>query len=197
MPGYHISKSPFAFLDQRFDGTNVGNYTAALTAIAGGLLAAANARFPGNPPKVQHFHDHWLGGPGPWMQEEPEETLKEGLTAAIKTALGVSPTQPLPTPPPTTAKPMEFFWICAREHSFHVYFFNGPRQVSVFIFTPPPVDPIPVATMTGWNGENLFVVKKEDWESNPPGSNYPGPVTTLPPGSTTSDIIFREIFGGP
>src|SRR5262249_39942048 len=107
MPGYHINKGPFAFLDDTFDGTNPGTYTAALAAIAGGLLGAATTRLgPGT--QLTCFQNQWLGNPG-WNQFKPEATLQQGLTAAINAALAPDPAHP---------KPMEFFWICAREHTF-------------------------------------------------------------------------------
>src|SRR5262245_7543229 len=99
MPGYHITKGPFAFLDQMFDGTNPGNYTAALAAIAapGGLLGAATARI-GPGAQLTCFQDDWLNNPS-WNQLKPQETLREGLTAAINAA-NANPANP---------KPMEFF----------------------------------------------------------------------------------------
>ena len=184
MPGYHISKAPFAFLDQQFDGTNPANYTAALDTMKDSLVNVARNKFPGNPGKVKHFEDHWLGR-GPWTQLLVEETLRAGLTEAIKTA-AADPAHP---------KPMEFFWICAREKAFHIYYTDGPRQVTVFIFTPPPVDPIPDDLSGLTQAQNLYVVKKKDWELKPPGSNYPGTPTTLVPGSP--DIIKVQIYDDP
>lgn len=192
MPGYHVSKGPFAFLDQRFDGTNPANYQAALAALGGSLQAAAAARFGAGDQKTQHFQNDWLGGANRWNALKPEETLRAGLTQAITKALQTNP-----------PKPMEFFWICALDRDFHVYFSDGPRQVNVFIFTPPPLDPggnpnsaafTNPATLT--TPENLFVVKKRDWEDNPPGSTYPGPITTLVPNTPPppASIIMREIF---
>ena len=186
MPGYHITKGPFGFLDRRFDGMNPANYTAALNSLTGTLLAAAQNRFPNDVPKVQHFQNDWLGN-GAWNQLKPEETLREGLKAAINAALSPNPANP---------KPMEFFWVCARERAFHVYYSTGPHQINVFIFTPPPVDPLPLVAGVLVHPENLFVVKKEDWEDNPPGSGYPGGFTTLVAGSPGSPaIITRQIFG--
>ena len=178
MPGYHINKGPFAFLDDTFDGTNPGNYTAALAAIAGGLLGAATTRLgPGT--QLTCFQNQWLGNPG-WNQFKPEATLQQGLTAAINAALAPDPAHP---------KPMEFFWICAREPTFELYFSDGPHQVNVFIFTPPPVDPMPQTFGTLTTGEGIFVVKAPTWENTPPGSNYPSPITPLPAG-----VIEREVW---
>lgn len=198
MPGYHISKGPFDFLDGRFNGANPQNYIDALNRLAGPLLAAAQARFPGDP-KVSHFQDDWLTS-GNWAPLKPEQTLQAGLSAAIKAAIGVAPTAPIPVAAPATARPMEFFWICAREQEFHVYYFDGPRQVTVFIFTPPPIQPGggPNAVTPASLGtpEHLFVVKKRDWESTPPGQTYPGPITTMvaAPGPGQPEIILREVY---
>lgn len=185
MPGYHITKGPFAYLDQMFDGTNPGNYAAALATIGspGGLLGAAGARV--GPAEFACFRDDWLGNPA-WNQRKPNETLREGLIAAINAAMQPNPANP---------KPMEFFWVCAREHTFQVYFCDRPRQVTVFIFTDPPKDPIPQQFGGLTTGEGIFVVKAPSWENNPvPGGGppYPSPITQLPAANPV--VIMREVW---
>jgi hypothetical protein len=194
MPGYNVSKGPFAFLDAMFDGTNPQAYKDAKTMLAGSLKAAADARFtPGNT-RVKHFDDHWLSNGNHWKHLQPEETLKAGLTSAIVKAQGIDPDHP---------KPMEFFWVCANENEFNVYFCDGPRQVTVIILTPPPLDTgghasgatVSLTRLT--EPEPIWVVKARDtWETATPGNGYPGPITTLktvpPPNPAT--IIRRQIY---
>jgi hypothetical protein len=193
MPGYNVSKGPFAFLDGMFDGTNPSAYSDAKTMLAGPLKAAAEARFSAGNSVVTHFDDHWLTNGNHWQHLQPEETLKAGLTAAITKAQGGDPTHP---------KPMEFFWVCARDNEFHVYYCDGPRQVTVIILTPPPLDngghpsgdTVKLNKLT--NPEPLWVVKAQDnWETTPPGNGYPGPMTTLANvGPPPTAIIQRRIY---
>jgi hypothetical protein len=187
-----VSKGPFAYLDVMFDGTNPAAYTEALTRLEGSLKAAAEARFGTSHPRVTHFQNDWLTS-NHWNNLFPEETLKAGLKRAITTARGDDPLHP---------KPMEFFWVCAREHDFHVYYCEGLRQVTVIIFTPPPLvaeDGAPSGATVGANTlttkEPIWVVKKkENYEATATG--YPGLISTLatiagPPAAT---IIERQIY---
>jgi hypothetical protein len=174
-----------------FDGTNPSAYAAAKVKVAGSLKDAADARFGAGDPKVVHFQNDWLGGAYHWGNLKPEETLKAGLTQAITKAQGGDPTHP---------KPMEFIWVCARDKAFHVYYCDGPRQVTVIIFTPPPLDAQEnptggaVETTSLTNQEPIWVVKKQ--ENYDTSGGYPGPVTQLtvvgPPQPAT--IIERQIF---
>jgi hypothetical protein len=193
MPGYNVSKGPFAFLDDMFDGTNPQAYKNAKVMLAGSLKTAAEARFSPNNARVKHFDDHWLSDGNHWKHLRPEETLKAGLSNAITKAQGISPDHP---------KPMEFFWVCARDNEFHVYYCDGPRQVTVIILTPPPLDngghpsgdTVKLNKLT--NPEPLWVVKAQDnWETTPPGNGYPGPMTTLANvGPPPTAIIQRRIY---
>ena len=202
MPGYNVSKGPFSNLDEWFDGTNPAVYTSALAMLAGSLEAAAVARFGAASKLVTHFKTHWLSddnNSNHWKKLQPEATLKAGLTAAIKKAQGNDPSRP---------KPMEFFWVCANEGEFNVYFSDGPHQVTVIVFTPPPLeangnpkdDFEDVANLD--HAEQLWVVKPEDkYETQGSGVYYPGPITQLvpvppavvPPGDPAR-IIERQIF---
>jgi hypothetical protein len=196
MPIYNISKGPFADLDARFDGTIKQNYHDALDTLnTTDLLTATQQRYGATNKKTQHFEDDWLGSANNpakynWSNLRIDDTLKWGLIQAIETALQTDP-----------PKPMEFFWVCANDHSFHIYFHDGPHQVTVMIFTPPPLvgvngnpnangfrDPADLTTP-----ENLFVVKK--YEVSDAGT-YPSPITILYPPDPASppEIIMREIF---
>jgi hypothetical protein len=73
--------------------------------LAGSLEVAAEARFGAGNTLVQHFENHWLNNGNHWQHLQPEETLKEGLSSAIKKAQGIDPAHP---------KAMEFFWVCYR-----------------------------------------------------------------------------------
>ena len=194
MPGYNVSKGPFAFLDGMFDGRNPQAYKDAKTMLAGSLKAAADARFSPTNARVKHFDDHWLNNGNHWKHLQPEETLKAGLTGAITKAQGIDPDHP---------KPIEFFWVCSRDNEFHVYYCEGAHQVTVIIFTPPPLDnagnpsgdTVSLSKLT--EPEPIWVVKARDtWETAAPGSGYPGPITTLatvpPPNPAT--IIQRQIY---
>jgi hypothetical protein len=197
MPIYHISKGPFADLDARFDGTIKKNYEDALEKLkTTALVTAAEQRYGVNNKRTKHFKNDWLAGNKyHWKKLEVADTLKYGLIQAIEKALKTEP-----------PKRMEFFWVCADEKAFHVYFYDGPHQVTVMIFTPPPYDddddqrkkvsgfttPDELTTP-----EHLFVVKKRDSEKDQPADGeYPSPVNVLHKGAnpTDNDIIMREIY---
>jgi hypothetical protein len=196
MPGYHVSKGPFSNLDRMFNGTDPAVYTNALLMLAGSLEVAAAARFGATSNLVTHFKTHWLSddnNSNHWKKLQPEATLKAGLTAAIKKAQGTDPDHP---------KPMEFFWVCADEGEFNVYYSAGDHQVTVIVFTPPPLDATgkpkddfeDVANLD--HPEQLWVVKPEDkYETTSPGVNYPGPITPLVPVPQADPrIIERQIW---
>lgn len=197
MPGYNVSKGPFAILDGTFDGTNPAAYTNALAMLTGSLAAAATARFGAGNVLVTHFQTHWLNNDNNsnhWKHLQPDDTLKAGLSAAIAKARSVDPAHP---------KPMEFFWVCADEDEFNVFYSDGPHQVTVIILTPPPLDDhgkrkdafVKVAELS--HPENLWVVKPEDtYETTVPGNGYPGLVTelTAAPPAAPARIIERQIY---
>jgi len=201
MPGYHVSKGPFGFLDGMFNGTDPTAYTAALSMLTGaaGLQAAAVARFGATDARVQHFTNDWLGSGASsnhWGQLKPEDTLKQGLIRAITKANAT-------TPP----KPMEFFWVCAQDRDFHVYYCDGTQHVTVIIFTPPPLDDqgkarftVNLSALSAPTDPPLFVVKKQDCESTSPPDGYPSAINPLGPAAPPPpnvQIIEREIMREP
>jgi hypothetical protein len=135
MPIYFVGKgSQFLMLDQQFNnppGTSSSPYGDALNRIDRPLsdLAADHADpssgvQPGlTDGDANHFASHWLGS---WWPHKPvEQVLRVGYREAIKRAT-------------TTNKPIESIWVCADEDEFQVYICEGPRQVTVIVFTPPP-----------------------------------------------------------
>jgi hypothetical protein len=195
MPGYHVSKGPFKYLDQMFDGTNPQAYIDAKTRLAGSLLTAAEQRLGAGTAVVNHFNADWLGNSAGWGHLKPGNALAAGLTAAIKAAQG--PQGDAEQHP----KPMEFLWVCANEREFHVYYSVTPRQVTVIVFTPLPEHGPGHAHHTTaplTKPEDIWVVKLEDnFETGPGGANYPGPITPLgttsaPPGRIIQRQIFRD-----
>jgi hypothetical protein len=201
MPGYHVSKGPFGYLDGMFDGTaaSAPAYTAALNTLTNDTLQnAAVARFGAGDARVQHFTTDWLGsGPGSnhWDQLKPADTLREGLIRAITKANATNP-----------PKPMAFFWVCALDRDFHIYYCDGPHHVTVIIFTPPPLDDhgnphftVNLSALSAPTVPPLFVVKKQDWESTSPPDGYPSAFTTLAPSTTSPivNIIERQIMREP
>ncbi len=203
MPGYHVSKGPFRFLDGLFGdpSTPVGyaNFTNALNALtlAGGsaeatMKAAAQARTiidPASLPQAatDHFGADWLGLGHGWKKYSPADVLRHGITEAITEAL---------RPP---VKPMEFFWVCAKDKEFQVYYSRGPNQVTVMILTPlpdPPGGGSPHAAAPLTTPENIWVVKKEEAFD----AAYPSPVGLTHLGPTTdgvlpaAQVIKRQIY---
>lgn len=226
MPGYHVNKGPFAYLDDKFDGVNVQAYNDALAVLQGvagqdardRLLAATKARFPSanpgdaNDKMREHFDTDWLGGTATWRSLRPAETLKAGLIAAIKAAL--EPTQQNPPGPPM---PIEFFWVCAQEQAFQVYYSVGPvravgggtvQSMTVIVFTPIPEHGPAAKPDDGqklrlnetdlMEPEPIWVIKlKGQYESSPQGANYPGAITSLDSGTNPPwDVITRQIYYG-
>jgi hypothetical protein len=170
MPTYHVTKgSQFGFLDQQFGGANFMNeYASALGRLQGpgsvGLDAAAAAHAPNqlSQSDVTHFTNHWLGNW--WQALAVPDTLRAGFTQAITHAQNVQ-------------KPIEVLWICAQDRAFHVYYCEGPRQVTVLVFTPPP-DTGPAADPLG-SPEQIWVVKlRDNFDNQYPnkGPNIPAPV---------------------
>lgn len=195
MPGYHVSKGPFGFLDGMFDGSDATKYADAIAKLQGSLQTAAEDRWTPGDPRVQHFKTDWLGTGNNWGQLKPEDTLRQGLIRAITKAKAT-------TPP----KPMEFFWVCALDHDFHIYYCDGPHHVTVIVFTPPPLDvggnphiTVDPSALTAPTDPPLFVVKKKDWENTGPGQQYPSAVTTLVPQTSppVAEIIERQIMREP
>jgi hypothetical protein len=159
MPGYFVGKGyQFAMLDRQFGGTE-DEYMAAYDAALGrideplGDLAAQHAdRVSGLRAELKdgdasHFRKHWLGDW--WSGKRVEEVLRAGYREAIQRAQ-------------QARKPIESLWICANEDRFQVYICEGPRQITVLVFTPPPKENEhePVETLT--EDEPILVVKEHD-----------------------------------
>jgi hypothetical protein len=159
MPGYFVGKGyQFLMLDRQFGGTE-DEYMAAYDAALGrideplGDLAAQHAdRGSGLRAELKdgdagHFRQHWLGDW--WPGKRVEEVLRAGYREAIQRAQ-------------QARKPIESLWICAKEDRFQVYICEGPRQITVLVFTPPPKENEhePVETLT--EDEPIFVVKEHD-----------------------------------
>jgi hypothetical protein len=221
MPGYFVSKGPFAYLDDRFDGTTPTNYSQALAAIGSGLLQAAQARFPGaanpsNAALVDHFDKDWLALPPSLKKLCPNDVLTAALTEVIEKAYAPYDVAHNANDPDALSKlkRIEFFWVCADEDSFHVYHSEGPHQVTVIVFTPPPEqlhgnpptlkrDRIAESSLALDEPENLWVMKVEDeYEGWKPGKAprdpdpYPGGFQSLGPTTCDPDrgVIKRQLY---
>jgi hypothetical protein len=159
MPGYFVGKGyQFAMLDRQFGGTEdeyMAAYDAALDRIdepLGDLAAQHADRGSGLRAELKdgdtgHFRKHWLGDW--WRGKRVEEVLRAGYREAIQRAQ-------------QARKPIESLWICANEDRFQVYICEGPRQITVLVFTPPPKENEhePVETLT--EDEPILVVKEHD-----------------------------------
>lgn len=92
---------------------------------------------------------------------------------------------------------MEVLWVCARDADFRVHYCEGPRQVTVVVFTPPPAhhttDPLD-------KPERIWVVKLGDqFDTQYPnkGPNIPAPVTVATVASGPMQgrpIIKQQLF---
>lgn len=159
MPGYFVGKGyQFLMLDQQFGGSEaeyMAAYDAALSRIdqpLGDLAENHTKRDSGvradlKDGDANHFRKHWLGDW--WRGKRVEEVLRAGYRDAIQRAKDAR-------------KPIESLWICANENRFQVYICEGPRQITVLVFTPPPKEGEhePVNTLT--EDEPIVVVKEQD-----------------------------------
>jgi hypothetical protein len=159
MPGYFVGKGyQFGMLDREFGGSEqdfMAAYDAALGRIdqpLGDLAAEHADRRSGLRAELKkgdegHFRKHWLGDW--WRGKRVEEVLRAGYREAIRRAQEAK-------------KPIESLWICANEDRFQVYICEGPRQITVLVFTPPPKEGEhePVDTLT--EDEPIWVVKEHD-----------------------------------
>lgn len=107
-----------------------------------------------------HFVQDWLGSPGWWPANAVPDTLRAGFVQAITHAR-------------TAQKPMEVLWVCTHDPDFHVYFCEGPRQVTVLIFSPPPRQHTNLLLN---HRESIWVVKLRDQFDN----QYPNLGTAIP-----------------
>jgi hypothetical protein len=195
MPTYHVNKgSQFGFLDTTLGGANFRTeLDAALTRLQGAdpaavLNTAAHARVA--PSRLtqndfNHFVQDWLGG-GWWPQNAVPDTLRAGFTKAIERAKA-------------SQLPIEVLWVCARDPDFHVYYCEGPRQVTVLVFSPPPRGHTDLPLD---HSENIWVVKLRDPNGSDDrypnlGTGIPAPqvVATVQSGPMAGrDIIQQQLF---
>jgi hypothetical protein len=194
MPTYHINKgSQFGYLDATLGSNNFqGAYSAALTKLQGAnpaavLNTAANARVAPNQltqNDFNHFVGDWLGGNNWWPQTAVPDTLRAGFVQAITRAQNAN-------------KPIEVLWVCAVDRDFHVYYCDGPRQVTVLVFTPHPGQHTNLPLN---RPENIWVVKLRDpFDARYPslGTGIPAPqvVATVQSGPQQGqDIIQQQLF---
>lgn len=192
MPIYRAGKgSQFGMLDRQFGGDKssyMRAYDAALQRIDQSLTnLASRHEGPGelSHKDVEHFTQHWLQDKDDWWPEglHVEDVLRAGYAEAIRRAR-------------TLELPIESLWICADEKvdkdvppAFHVYIVEGPRQVTVIVYTPKPKEHVPASDLT--EGEPIWVVKARD-------KYDPGEPRVVRKGADkTPDIIARQIRYAP
>lgn len=105
---------------------------------------------------IRHFDKDWLGGW--WTDQHVAKVLRNGIRKAVEVALYQNPddANSEERDPPL---PIEAFWVCADEQVFHVYVNQGPHQVTVIVYTPPPGRYVARADFLE---ENIWVVKTRD-----------------------------------
>jgi len=155
MPNYFIGKgAQFELIDRQFGGDRDerrGAYDAALDRLDGETIVELARRHtePKRGPRLtrgdlEHFEEDWIGF---WKDYPVEDVMLEGYRKAITLARDVD-------------KPIESYWVCAKEDAFQVYVCEGARQVTVLVFTPPPIEHAPEGTLT--EDEPIWVVKARD-----------------------------------
>ena len=136
MPTYHVNKgSQFGFLDTTLGGAN---FRTELDAVRPGCRVRIRRRSqhrgartccaqPAHAKRLRPFRPGLARRGGWWPQNAVPDTLRAGFTKAIEHAKA-------------RQLPMEVLWVCARDPDFHVYYCEGPRQVTVLVFSPHPAD---------------------------------------------------------
>lgn len=174
MPVYYVGKgSQFGVLDM-FDGARQEDYEAALRRLeSSSLLDLARRRADAGGltrGDVQHFHDEWLGEPGAtvgvkageqdrrwWPDQHVELVLRAGIRKALELALPNDEHGLLA---------VEALWVCAAEGVFYVYVNEGPRQVTIIVYTPPPK----YSERERELDERIWVIKaRDDYDAGVPG----------------------------
>ena len=83
--------------------------------------------------------------------------------------------------------PIEALWVCADEDVFQVYVNQGPHQVTVIVYTPPPGS---YAARAHELNENIWVVKvRDDYDGTLHGSE----IHRLTPESDWPVLIERQL----
>lgn len=163
MPVYYVGKgTQFRVLDM-FDGSDQSVYDAALdrlnstmslTTLAAERQASPTRHTSLSDTDVRHFERDWLEKW--WPNMNVELVLRGGIRKALEVAL--------PNGERETLLPVEALWVCANEGVFQLYVNEGPHQVTVIIFTPPPKyeePPLPRQVFE----ERIWVVKtRDDWD---------------------------------
>ena len=162
MPVYYVGKgTQFGVLDM-FDGTDRAVYDAALERLNRplGELAAERAAKGGlSNTDVRHFDKDWLGEEW-WPNKHVELILRAGIRKALEVATQNEREKLLP---------VEALWVCADENVFQVYVNEGPHQVTMIVYTPPPKH---YPEREHELQERIWVVKtRDDFDDNLKGSH--------------------------
>jgi hypothetical protein len=191
MPIYFVGKGrQFGSLDHQFGGDKaeyMKAYDDVLSRIDRPLAdladqQAANWKGPHvaglNTDDADHFRQDWLSRW--WSGKDVEEVLRAGYRAAIERARDLE-------------LPIESLWVCANEDEFQVYICEGPRQVTVIVFTPPPEErhgqrEHTAAQLT--EDEPIWVVKKKDGDDDEYTRRGGAPFEKVDAGK---DIILRRV----
>jgi hypothetical protein len=188
MPVYYVGKgSQFGVFDKLFDGTERDIYDATIENLDKyTLMELTHERraqgFKGDQVltdiDVEHFEKDWLGTW--WPYQHVELVLKAGIKKAVQTAL-----------PENNEKgellPIEALWVCASENVFHVYVNEGPHQITMIVYTPPPGN---YYARAGVLHERISVVKvRDDFDGVLRGSE----LTRLNPDDDWPVLIVRDL----
>ncbi|HEX6312386.1 MAG TPA: hypothetical protein VF152_12280 [Acidimicrobiia bacterium] len=155
MPNYFVGKgAQFELIDDQFGGDRknfMAAYDAALGRIDRDTIVELARRHTApergarlTPGDIEHFEQDWIGY---WDKYPVEQVLRAGYRKAIERAREVE-------------KPIESLWVCADEDAFQVYVCEGPRQITVLVFTPPPIEHVGEEHLT--EEEPIWVVKARD-----------------------------------
>jgi hypothetical protein len=192
MPIYFVGKGrQFGFLDHQFGGEKadyMAAYVEALRRISAPLADLADQHagtWKGphvaglNTDDADHFRQDWLSRW--WPGKDVEQVLRAGYRAAIERARDLE-------------LPIESLWVCAREDQFQVYICEGPRQITVIVFTPPPgtreSGERDHSTEPLTEDEPIWVVKKKDTDDDEYTNRGGGRYEEVDGGE---DIILRRV----
>lgn len=180
MPVYYVGKgTQFGVLDM-FDGTDRAVYDAALERLNRPLaeLAVERAAKGGlSETDVRHFDKDWLGNDW-WPNKHVELILRAGIRKALEVATANDRDNPLP---------VEALWVCADEDVFQVYVNEGPHQVTMIVYTPPPKH---YPGRQRELDERIWVVKtRDDFDGTLEGS----PIQHLNPHDEWPVLIERQL----
>ena len=191
MPVYFVGKGrQFGFLDHQFGGEKDDYMTAydeVLDRIDEPLANLADehaAEWVGphvaglNTDDADHFRQDWLDSW--WTGKDVEPVLRAGYRAAIERARDLE-------------LPIESLWVCANEDEFQVYICEGPRQVTVIVFTPPPGEREGQRDHTRaqlTEDEPIWVVKKNASEDDDYTTRGGAPPEQI---DADADIILRRV----